>query len=251
MAEARIGCSGFNYGSWRGTFYPRDLPQKGWLGHYSTVFDTVELNVTFYRLPQASTFDRWREEAPASFGFSVKGSRFVTHVKRLKEPDEPVALFFERALRLKEKLSAVLWQFPPGFAFDRERFHRFLELLRQYPARNALEFRNESWMTEEVFRACREHGVNLCLADWPTFLDDLPLTADFVYVRRHGRGGNHAQGYSRIELRKDARRIRDFLDGGRDVFVYFNNDAYGYAPKNAGELLEELSATSSVRSQRK
>lgn len=251
MPEARIGCSGFNYGSWRGTFYPRDLPQKRWLGHYSTVFDTVELNVTFYRLPPASTFDRWRAETPPGFGFSVKGSRFVTHIKRLREPEAPVALFFERALRLKEKLSAVLWQFPPGFAFDRERLRRFLELLRRYPARNALEFRNESWMTEEVFRSCTEYGVCLCLADWPDFLDDLPPTADFVYMRRHGKGGNHAQDYSRAALKKDATRVREYLSGRRDVFVYFNNDAHGYAPADAQVLMEELSEASPVARARK
>lgn len=238
MRKARIGCSGFNYGSWRGTFYPRDLPQKEWLGHYSTVFSTVELNVTFYRLPSTATFDRWYEETPPGFGFSVKGSRFLTHVKRLKEPEEPVALFFERARRLKEKLCVVLWQFPPGFGFDGERLTRFLDALRPYSARNTLEFRNDSWLTEEVVSACGDNGVGLCLADWPGFLDDVPLTANFVYVRRHGRGGNHAAGYSRDALRKDAKRIREFLSGGRDVFIYFNNDAYGYAPKNARELME-------------
>lgn len=247
MPEARIGCSGFNYGSWKETFYPRDLPQKRWLEHYATIFSTVELNVTFYRLPPAATFDRWYAETPPGFGFSVKGSRFLTHLKRLREPEQPVALFFKRARRLKEKLSVVLWQFPPGFRFDRERFTRFLRALRTHSARNTLEFRDESWMTEEVVHACEENGVSLCLADWPGFLDEAPLTSDFVYLRRHGRGREHAAGYSRTALKQDAKRIKGYLDGGKDVFVYFNNDAHGYAPANAKVLLEELSVPRSKR----
>lgn len=251
MPEAKIGCSGFNYDSWKGNFYPEDLPRKRWLEHYATVFSTVELNVTFYRLPPAATFDRWYAETPRGFEFSVKGSRFLTHVKRMREPEQPVALFFKRARRLKEKLSVVLWQFPPGFRFDRERFDRFLRALRRHSARNTLEFRDESWMTDEVADACEENGVSLCLADWPRFLDDARLTADFVYVRRHGRGGEHASGYSRIALRTEAKRIRRYLAGGRDVFIYFNNDAHGYAPANAKVLLEELSAASRSRRRKK
>src|SRR5512134_270109 len=170
MPEAKVGCSGFNYDSWKGNFYPEDLPRKRWLEHYATVFSTVELNVTFYRLPTAATFDRWYAETPRSFEFSVKGSRFLTHVKRLREPEQPVALFFRRARRLKEKLSVVLWQFPPSFRFDRERFVRFLRALRRFSVRNTLEFRDESWTTDEVADACEENGVSLCLADWPRFL---------------------------------------------------------------------------------
>jgi uncharacterized protein YecE (DUF72 family) len=203
--------------------------------------------VTFYRLPLASTFDRWYRETPPGFAFSVKGSRFITHVKRLREPEEPLERFFGGALRLGEKLSVVLWQFPPGFGFDAERLHRFLELLRKYPARNTLEFRNESWMREEVRSACVAGGASLCLADWPGFLDDLPPTSDFVYLRRHGEGGNHAACYSRAAQKRDAKRVREYLDGGRDVFVYFNNDVRGYAPANACVLMEEISASARSR----
>lgn len=238
MPELAVGCSGFNYPHWRGLFYPDGLPQRRWLEHYASVFQSVELNVTFYRLPKPETFGKWRRETPAGFVFALKGSRFITHVKRLKEPDEPLERFFAAALELEEKLRVVLWQFPPRFAADSERLCHFLKLLGKYPVRQTLELRDESWLNDEVIALCREHNVALCMADWPEFLDELPLTADFVYLRRHGRDGDYASRYSKGELARDARRIGEYLTGGRDVFIYFNNDALGYAPENARELLE-------------
>jgi uncharacterized protein YecE (DUF72 family) len=236
MPELLVGCSGFNYRDWKGEFYPQDLPQKKWLGYYCAVFKTVELNVTFYRLPLVKTFDRWYEETPPDFAFSLKGSRFITHIKRLLDPEKPVDLFFERALRLKEKLRVVLWQFSPGFRIDRARLKRFVGLLGKYPVRNTLEFRNESWLTKETIALCKDSRVCLCMADWPAFLDDLPVTSDFVYIRRHGKGGNYAASYSKTALRKDAGRLSSYARNGHDVFIYFNNDYRGYAPANAREL---------------
>lgn len=238
MPELAIGCSGFSYPSWRGSFYPDDLPQRRWLEHYASAFTTVELNVTFYRLPKPETFSKWRGETPSAFGFALKGSRFITHVKRLKDPEEPLTRFFTVASGLQEKLRVCLWQLPPRFAYNNERLRHFLKLLAKYPVRQALEFRDESWLNDEVTALCREHNVALCMADWPEFLDELPLTADFVYIRRHGKGGDYASRYTRSELARDARRIRGYLDRGRDVFIYFNNDALGYAPENARELRE-------------
>jgi len=231
-----IGCSGFSYPHWGGRFYPANLPRKGWFNYYCTVFSSVELNVTFYRLLKPETFDRWREETPADFVFSVKGSRFITHVKRLADPDQPLKRFFETILCLGEKLGVVLWQFPPGFARDSGRLARFLALLAHYPVRNALEFRHDSWCAEEITELCRSAGVALCMADWPMFIDRLPLTSDFVYLRRHGHGGSYAGRYSAAELASDARRIREYLEQGRDVHIYFNNDACAHAPENAMEL---------------
>jgi uncharacterized protein YecE (DUF72 family) len=236
MAELNIGCSGFNYPHWRGAFYPEGLPQRRWLSHYASVFASVELNVTFYRLPSASTFEKWRLETPPDFMFSIKGSRFITHVKRLRDPEEPLERFFVAALELREKLGAVLWQLPPGFRADSQRLERFLKLLDGYPVRNTLEFREESWLGDETVSLCREHNVALCMADCPQFLIEAPLSADFVYIRRHGRSGDYAANYDQGELAADAGRIRGYLAGGRDVFIYFNNDAMGYAPKNAWEL---------------
>lgn len=133
MPELKIGCSGFNYGGWKGNFYPPDLPQKKWLDFYCKIFNTVELNVTFYRLPLASTFSKWHNETPSDFVFSIKGSRFITHIKRLLDPQEPLEIFFERALNLKEKLRVVLWQFSPSFKINIERLKFFLKLLKNYP----------------------------------------------------------------------------------------------------------------------
>lgn len=238
MPKIRIGCSGFNYWDWKGNFYPPDLPQRKWLEYYCTVFNTVELNVTFYRLPLTKTFVKWYKETPEDFAFSLKGSRFITHVKRLLEPEQPLELFFERASELKEKLKVVLWQFSPGFKIDVERFQNFLELLKKYPVRSTLEFRHESWITDKVINLCKKYNVSMCMADWPKFIDDIAVTSDFVYIRRHGKGGSYATCYSEAELKKDARRLKNHLKNGKDVFIYFNNDYHGYAPKNARELME-------------
>ena len=243
MPELAIGCSGFSYNHWRGNFYPDHLPQKHWFAHYCSVFATVELNVTFYRLPKPETFESWQRETPPAFVFAIKGSRFITHIKRLNEPEEAVERYFDAALKLEEKLKVVLWQLPPGFSRDLQRLARFLEVLAKYPVRHTVEFRNESWLTEDVFSLCRAHNTALCMADWPPFLTQLPDTADFVYIRRHGHTGDNTGRYSSEELAGDARRLEGYLGGGRDVFIYFNNDIGGYAPQNALELREMLKAS--------
>lgn len=240
MPDVRIGCSGFNYPHWRETFYPRKLPQKEWLQHYCSVFSSVELNVTFYRLPSLDTFNKWYQETPRDFVFSLKGSRFITHVKRLLATTESLDLFFNGALRLKKKLKVVLWQLPPTFKINTERLANFLRLLRDYPVRNTLEFRHASWITSDVIDICRKHNTSLCMADWPVFVNDLPVISDFVYIRRHGEGGGYDTCYSKTALKKDSKRIKGYLKDGKDVFIYFNNDAYGCAPKNAKELMDIL-----------
>jgi len=161
-------------------------------------------------------------------------------VKKLSAPAEPLKFFFERASRLQEKLAVVLWQLPPSFKMNHDRFAAFLSLLKRYPARHAFEFRHESWITPDIIDLCRTHSVGLCMADWPAFIDDLPMTADFVYMRRHGQNGSYATRYSMAELQKDAARIRTYLNSGKSVFIYFNNDAHGYAPENAQQLRELL-----------
>ncbi|UKL13236.1 DUF72 domain-containing protein [Dissulfurimicrobium hydrothermale] len=240
MAFLRVGCSGFNYRDWRCRFYPKDTPQKEWLDYYSSIFNTVELNVTFYRLPLLTTFEHWHSSTPDDFGFSVKGSRFITHIKRLNDVEAPLELFFSRVLLLKEKLLVVLWQFPPRFKLDIERFSSFLDLLKDYPARNTFEFRHESWICEEILDLCRRYNVSLTMADWPLFLDRLPVTSDFVYMRRHGENGTYATSYSKSKLETDAARIRSYLNQQIKVFIYFNNDYNAYAPQNAIDLMEIL-----------
>lgn len=242
MSELFIGCSGFSYRHWRGLFYPDKLPQSLWFDYYCTRFTSLELNVTFYRLPKPDPFDHWQFASPAGFTFTAKGSRYITHLKRLAEPEAPLARFFAGALHLGEKLRVVLWQFPPGFACNMHRLEQFLQLLSRYPVRNALEFRHNSWCCEQVAALCRDYRVALCIADWPDYIADLPLTADFAYIRRHGHGCSYGDCYSHDELSADAGRIRRFLEEGIDVFIYFNNDAQGFAPENAGELTQIFAA---------
>jgi len=240
MPEVYIGCSGFSYYGWRKRFYTEGLLQKEWLNYYSSVFSTVELNVTFYRLPSKTTFKRYFSQTPPNFSFALKGSRLITHLKRLADPEEPIRAFFESALILEDKLKVVLWQFPPGFKVDTERFINFLKLLSPYKKRYAFEFRNKSWINDEIVEILRQFNAAFCMADWPDFIDDLSLTSDFVYIRRHGHEGNYATCYTFNEISKDAERIKMYLQNGKDVFIFFNNDAYAYAPKNALQLISLL-----------
>lgn len=240
MAYLRIGCSGFLYDHWKGTFYSENLPRKQWLAYYCKHFSTVELNVTFYGLPERETFAKWHMATPENFLFALKGSRFITHVKKLKDCSEPIEAFFSRASLLKEKLGVILWQLPPSFALDLERLREFLESLRPFQMKNAFEFRNKTWMNKKIYSILEKENAAVCMADHPDFLKNLPATADFLYIRRHGADANHATSYSTELLREDAKFIRSHLKKKKDVYLYFNNDAMGYAPKNALELLQIL-----------
>lgn len=242
MSKVFVGCSGFNYFSWKKRFYPEGLPQRKWLQYYSSVFKTVELNVTFYRLPKQSTFKRWYTETPQDFSFVLKGSRLITHLKRLVGVEEPLTTFFESALLLGEKLKVTLWQFPPGFQLDVDRLKEFLKLLSTYDIRAAFEFRHPSWITEEVSQLISQYNFTLCMADWPPFLNEIPARSDFVYIRRHGHQGNYATCYTEEEIIRDANRIKKYAEQGKDVYIYFNNDAYAYATQNAKRLMEILSS---------
>jgi len=236
MSSVKIGCSGFLYDDWKGTFYPDELSRRQWLEYYCKRFSTVELNVTFHRVPEKETFSRWYSETPENFSLSLKGSRFITHVKKLKSPVEPLDVFFSRANALREKLGVILWQFPPDFKADPEKLKSFIEVLSLYKVKNTFEFRDKSWINKRVTTLLEKNNIALCMADWPEFLRDLPGTADFVYIRRHGAEGKYASCYSTEQLRADAKEINKFIKQGRDIFIYFNNDASGHAPKNAREL---------------
>ncbi len=242
MSEIMVGCSGFNYFSWKGRFYPEDLPQKKWLQYYSSVFNSVELNVTFYRLPSKSTFKRWYRETPDNFSFVLKGSRLITHLRKLNEVEEPLQAFFENALFLGEKLKVTLWQFSRGFGLDIKKLEDFLKLLSTYKVRAAFEFRNESWIKEEVFQVISGYGFTLCMADWPSFLDELPVRSEYVYIRRHGHQGSYSTCYTEEEIMRDAKRIKGYAEEGKDVYIFFNNDAYAYATLNARQLMDILSS---------
>ncbi len=240
MVKYSIGCSGFLYDSWRGSFYPEELPQKKWLSFYVKKFNTVELNVTFYRLLKKEAFERWHQETPPQFSFTLKGSRFITHIKKLKDVELPLSTFFHTTSPLLEKLEVVLWQLPPNFVVNLKSLGDFIEAIKQYRVRHVFEFRHKSWINRKVFKMLSESNIAICMADWPEFIDELPLTADFVYIRRHGEAGSYATNYSTEQLKRDAKRIKNYLKLDKDVYIYFNNDALGYAPKNAMELRDIL-----------
>jgi uncharacterized protein YecE (DUF72 family) len=235
-AEVRIGTSGFQYDHWRGPFYPNDLPRRRWFEHYAERFNTVEINNTFYNLPKAETFDRWREQAPDGFLYVLKYSRYGTHIKRLKDPARHVDVFMERAARLEDHLGPILVQLPPNWHADVQRLAAFLDAVPR-EQRWAIELRDPDWLREEVYAVLGDHGAALCLHD---MIDDHPrvVTAGFVYLRFHG---DHYRGsYSPQALSGVARRIRGHLQDGRDVFAFFNNDEQAYAVENALDLRRYL-----------
>ncbi len=236
MPKYRIGCSGFLYDSWRGAFYPEELPHKKWLTFYMKNFSSVELNVTFYRLLKKEAFERWYKETPPDFTFCLKGSRFISHVKKLKDVELPLSTFFNATAPLLEKLEVILWQLPPNLKLNMKNLEDFVENLKQYPVRHVFEFRHKSWLVKKVFNLLSSANIGLCMADWPEFISDLPVTADFVYIRRHGEGGNYSTNYTPEQLKSDAKKIKEYMKMGKDVYYYFNNDAFAYAPKNALEL---------------
>lgn len=243
MPKYRIGCSGFLYDSWKGSFYPEELPHRKWLSFYMGKFQSVEINVTFYRLLKKEAFERWYKETPEDFTFCLKGSRFVTHVKKLKDVELPLSTFFNATAPLLEKLDVILWQLPPNLKLNMKNLEDFVANLKQYPVRHVFEFRNKTWLTKKVFNLLSEANIAVCMSDWPPFLDDSPVTADFVYIRRHGEGGSYATNYSTEQLKEDAKKIKEYLKMGKDVYYYFNNDAFAYAPKNALELKTILDNT--------
>ncbi len=236
MPKYRIGCSGFLYESWKGAFYPEDLPHKKWLSFYQEKFNSVELNVTFYRLLKKEAFERWYKETPPDFTFCLKGSRFISHVKKLKDVELPLSTFFNVTAPLMEKLDVILWQLPPNLKLNMKNLEDFIANLKQYPVRHVFEFRHKSWLSKRVCKLLSSANIAICMADWPDFINDLPVTADFVYLRRHGEGGTYSTNYTPEQLKHDAKRIKEYLKQGKDVYYFFNNDAFAYAPKNAIEL---------------
>jgi uncharacterized protein YecE (DUF72 family) len=227
-----IGTSGWQYRSWKGTFYPERLAQRQWLECYAEHFRTVEVNNAFYRLPEASTFEQWRDRTPADFIVGVKASRYLTHVKRLHDPEEPVARFMQRASRLGPKLGPVLVQLPPSLGRDVKALD---EVLRQFPAsvKVTVEFRHESWFVDETYALLRDRDVALCLADSPRRRTPVIRTAGWGYIRFHeGRATPHPC-YGRTALATWATRLADLWDPADDVYAYFNNDGRACAVRDA------------------
>jgi uncharacterized protein YecE (DUF72 family) len=236
-SRVRIGCSGWNYKSWRDRFYPRGLSASRWLEFYAERFDTVEINNTFYRLPERSVFAAWRERMPAGFLAAVKGSRYLTHMKRLRDPEEPLTRLFSRADALGSKLGPVLYQLPGHFTCDRPRLDRFLSALprtrRNRRLHHVMEFRHPSWYVPEVFEVLTRHRVALCLHDKAGSALAGPFVGPFVYLRFHGTSGRYHGSYSASQLDHWAHRIAERLHEGQRVFAYFNNDPDAVAVANA------------------
>jgi uncharacterized protein YecE (DUF72 family) len=239
----RVGCSGWNYAHWRnGVFYPPRLPARRWLELYAERFDTVEVNSTFYRLPREDAVAHWVEQTPPGFLFAVKASRYLTHVRRLRDVGPGLETFLARLdpLVRSGKLGPILWQLPPNFRRDDERLERALAALRP-DLRHCFEFRHASWFVEETYALLREHGVALVIGDRAEVhpFQSLELTAPWTLVRFHagtrGRRGN----YSDTELEEWAARLRGW-SRDHEVLAYFNNDWEGFAPRNALRLVEML-----------
>jgi uncharacterized protein YecE (DUF72 family) len=238
----RIGCSGWEYKHWRGDFYPLSIARTAWFAHYAGIFDTVEINNTFYRLPEQSTFRAWAGRAPAGFVYAVKASRFLTHMKKLKEPEEPLDRLFDRMKPLRDHLGPILYQLPPGWKLDRDRLEHFLQALPER-FRHAVEFRDPSWYADDVMRMLERYGVALCLHDMRGSETVRQRVGPFVYVRFHGSSERYGGSYSDTRLREWARWLVAEQHAGADVYAYFNNDVGGHAPRNAltlRNLMEEL-----------
>lgn len=240
-----IGTSGWVYGHWDEIFYPEDLPSKDKLRYFSRYFKTTEINYSFYHLPRPSAYQNWYNQTSGDFIFSVKASRFITHIKRLKNIHEAWKTFLENALNLKEKLGPILFQFPPNFKATKEnikRLENFLEirpliLSRSNLCRLAFEFRHKSWCEERIYNLLKKYNAAWVIADSSSYPKTEVVTANFVYVRMHGSKILFGSKYTKKELNSLAQKIKKWLKNC-DVYCYFNNDAYGYAIENVKELLK-------------
>jgi uncharacterized protein YecE (DUF72 family) len=246
--SARIGCSGWQYKHWRENFYPTQLPQSRWFDYYATQFDTVEINNTFYRLPEKTTFAAWEKRAPRGFLYAVKASRYLTHMKKLKDPAEPLHRLFARAQPLGRTFGPVLYQLPPNWQVD---LPRFTEFLRRLPRRrqHAIEFRDPTWYCAEVYALLTRFGVALCLHDMAGSATGRMAIGPFVYVRFHGPQKYNGRYDDRVPEEWGswiAAQMRD----GRPAFAYFNNDIGGHAPRDAIRLRNAIARVTTSRSLR-
>jgi uncharacterized protein YecE (DUF72 family) len=230
--KVHIGTSGWHYKHLIGKFYPDDLATKDQLNYYLIFFDTVEINNSFYRLPSADTFSQWKEGTPDKFLFSVKASRYITHMKKLNEAGDALDLLLNNATGLDRKLGTVLFQLPPRWNLNVQRFQKFLKLL---PAseRFVFEFRDHSWYTRQVYQMLRDHNCAFCIYDLAGHTSPVEVTADFVYVRLHGPGDKYQGSYEENALQQWANKLINWVIEGKDVYVYFDNDQDAFAVFNA------------------
>lgn len=230
-----IGTSGWAYSHWQGIFYPESLPSKDKLKYLSQYFNTAEINYSFYHLPRPSTYQKWYKETPADFIFSVKVSRYITHIKKLKGIKSAWKRFLENALNLKEKLGPILFQFPPNFFATKENIQGLENFLKYITGQIAMEFRHKSWCDKKIYNLLKKHNTAWVIADSSRYPKAEVITANFIYIRMHGSKALFSSKYTRKELQELSQKIKKWLKRA-DVYVYFNNDLYGYAIKNAKEL---------------
>ena len=239
--DIRIGTSGYHYKHWRGPFYPPDISSSKMLAFYSQRFDTVELNNSFYRLPTEAAFDDWRASTPRNFVFAVKASRYLTHNKKLKDPENALHNFLPRVERLGAKLGPVLFQLPPRWQANYERLQALLEVLPT-AFRYVFELRDHSWIKPEINDLLARFRAAFCIYELAGFQSPLTVTTDFAYVRLHGPGAEKYQAsYSHASLQRWRRQIEIWARTLKAVYIYFDNDQDGYAAQNALSLKRMLS----------
>jgi uncharacterized protein YecE (DUF72 family) len=235
-----IGTSGWSYRDWRDRFYPHGVPADHHLAFFASQFGTVEVNATFYRLPERSVFATWRATVPPGFVFAVKASRYITHMKKLRNPEDAIAQLFDRIEPLGDRLGPILFQLPPRWRRNIERLDAFLNRLPP-GYRYVAEFRDPTWFDEAVYALLRAHGVGFCIYDMAGFVTPMVTTTDLVYVRFHKPAADRWR-YRPDELTPWAERIRAWSNTGQTVYAYFNNDPGAAAPTNAHELIGLLGA---------
>jgi len=238
-ARSHIGTSGWSYDHWKGPFYPADLPDADMLDHYLKHFRSVEINNSFYHLPQRRTLAQWHDMTPADFVFSVKASRYITHMKKLNDAKASTRKFFERVTALENKLGPVLFQLPPRWQFNEERLEQFLGALSG-DFRYTFEFRDQSWINDRCLELLARFDAAFCIYELDSYLSPKHITTDFIYIRLHGPGGAYQGNYDTRTLSSWAGAISTWTDKGFKVYCYFDNDEGGYAALNGLRLREML-----------
>jgi uncharacterized protein YecE (DUF72 family) len=237
MINWHVGCSGFHYKHWKGLFYPEDLPQKNWFDFYCNYFDTLELNVTFYRFPQLSFLETWHKKTPEDFRFAVKAPKAITHFKKFTGTADMLADFYGTIRQgLKEKLGCVLFQLPPNYHYDKGKLDKIITSLDN-SFLNVAEFRHESWWKEEVYKELARHNISFCGMSHPTLPEDVIANAGHLYFRFHGKTQLYTSRYSVEELKAFAKHV-SAKKNVKHAFVYFNNDVHAHAVENARELID-------------
>ena len=232
-----LGTSGWSYTDWRGRFYPEDIPQREWLPFYAQHFTTVEINMTFYRFPKPETLHGWLEKSPAHFSFTLKANRQITHLKKIKGVKSQVRYFYILADTLREKLGCILFQLPPSITLDLSLLEDFLSTLSPH-YKNVIEFRHESWHTEEVYKLLQSHNVTFCVVSSKQVPKTVVETSETSYFRFHGLTGGHTYNYPDEELEEWAESIKKTKS--KECFIYFNNDYHAYAVLNCKKLSQLL-----------